>query len=94
MTLQDWQRDESKAILLKELLSQPIMVEVLNVAVFTELPKVVPIHQGVDHSLELALKQSHQAGWHDCLRFIKSTLTATPEPPKQPLTTRTLDKSQ
>jgi len=94
MTLHDWQRDESKAILLKELLSQPIMVEALNVAVFHQLPRNMPLTDKMDAMTSLAIAQSHAVGWHDCIRFIKSTLTIKPEPPKKSLTPRSLQTNE
>ena len=91
MTLETWQQDESKAAQLRTLLSDPILVEAFNIAVYSELPKVIPIHQGIDHVTMLALKQSHQAGWHDCIRFLKGTLTKRPEPPKKTLALKSLN---
>ena len=94
MTLETWNNDETKALQLKQLLSEPILVEAFNVAVFHQLPKNMPLPERMDATTALALAQSHSVGWHDCIRFIKGTLTKRPEPPKQPLTARSLGKSQ
>jgi hypothetical protein len=94
MTLETWNKDETKAHLLAQLLAEPIMVEAFNVAVFSQLPRNMPLTDKMDATTALALAQSHAVGWHDCIRFIKGTLTKKPEPPKQQLTARTLDKSQ
>lgn len=94
MTLETWQQDESKATQLRTLLGDPILVEAFNVAVFSQLPRNMPLTDKMDATTALALAQSHSVGWHDCIRFIKGTLTKRPEPPKKTLTLKSLQPDQ
>jgi len=78
MTLQDWHKDETKALRLKELIANPILNEAITLAIYHQLPRNLPKPDGVDPLTALALLQSHSTGWHDAIRFIKDTLTSRP----------------
>lgn len=93
MTLQDWYKDETKALRLKELIASPIMTEAITLAIYHQLPRNLPKPEGVDPLTALALLQSHSVGWHDAIRFIKETLTSKPPEKPRQLPVRSINPS-